>query len=653
MPCKNCLVRIVQSFLPPAARLLVKQKPYIRPAIFLKDIDKDNENEVVAFYSLEGQRYIIVLKKKEENWQVLLNKKHYARSASIMRLANLYVAPMRTLAGMKYGYIDSKGEFVIKPKFDYANDFQDNGLAVVSVNGLSGLIDSKGEFVLKPKYDTITQFTEGRAAALNNAGFKMIDESGRELTSKAHCFIGSLQDGRAVFADTAASGKYLYGYLDRQGREVIPLRYESASDFKDGRAVVKIKDKQFALIDINGRMIQTYNYNFVGNLGDGLLAFQKDDKSKFGYIVFRGNIAIQPQFTWALPFEGGRAVVNTAEDYSNKFGLIDKRGSFIIKPEYSQIDFLGEERVVVGKALDPQKPYMGSRYAVADINGNFLTAFIYNSVGKYNKGLASANDNKNTFFIDRSGKLVRTLPVVSGGGSLTIQGELIKALVDNRTAYYDMKNKIMWQQNTVIPLSNQYKVIEEKFKPNKDYLVYYPQIQGISNRRIQQSVNNKLKQLSNVKHVPSDVQLGSSYTGDFSVEFFKKNLLVLELDSYDFPFGAAHGMPFRVYPHIDLVSGSFYELKDLFKKDGNYVQVLSEIIGQQIKTDPQYDYVFPDSYKGIKPDQPFYIDENNLYIYFTPYDIAPYAAGFPTFKIPFEQIMSIISTEGDFWRAFN
>jgi hypothetical protein len=653
MPCRTCLVNLVQSFLPPAARLLIKKRPYIIPAIYLKDVDKDNENEVVAFYSLGGDKYTIILKKEANSWYVLSNKKYQSRLDSEPRIMNLYLAPVKTIDGMKYGYIDSKGEFVIRPQFDYAYDFQDNGLAVVSMNNLSGLIDSKGNYVLRPKYDNITQFSEGRAAVIDKAGFKVIDENGRELTPKAYSYIGTYKNGRALFADTGASGKYLYGYLDRQGKEVVPLKYEEASDFINGRAVVKVKDKQFALIGLNGEVIQVYNYNSVSNLGDDLLAFQKDENGKFGYIDLKGAVVIQPQYTGAMAFNNGRAVVNTSEDYNNKFGLIDRKGSFIIKPEYNQIDFLGEDRVSVGKAIDAEKPYMGSRFAVADINGNFLTEFLYNNVGKYNKGLASAADNKNTFFIDKSGKLVNTLPVVSGGGTLLIQGELIKAFVDNRTAYYDMAGKIIWQQNKVIPLNSQYKVNEVKFKPNKDYLVYYPQVEGIKNRRTQQNVNNKLKVLSQVKNVPANVQLEANYTGDFSVEFFKKNLLVLELDAYDFPFGAAHGMPTRVYPHIDLVSGSFYELKNLFKPNSNYVKVLSDIIGNMIKTDPQYEYVFPDTYKGIKPDQPFYVDENNLYIYFTPYEIAPYAAGFPTFKIAFKDIMSIINTQGAFWKAFN
>lgn len=42
-------------------------------------------------------------------------------------------------------------------------------------------------------------------------------------------------------ANTNEQGDYLYGYLNRRGKEVIPLSYESASDFQDGKALVKIK----------------------------------------------------------------------------------------------------------------------------------------------------------------------------------------------------------------------------------------------------------------------------------------------------------------------------------------------------------------------------------------------------------------------------
>jgi hypothetical protein len=57
----------------------------------------------------------------------------------------------------------------------------------------------------------------------------------------------------------------------------------------------------------------------------------------------------------------------------------------------------------------------------------------------------------------------------------------------------------------------------------------------------------------------------------FAIEFFRNKLLVLQLSSYRFPYGAAHGMPSELYPHVDLVSGRFYQLKALFKPGSNYV----------------------------------------------------------------------------------
>ena len=61
-----------------------------------------------------------------------------------------------------------------------------------------------------------------------------------------------------------------------------------------------------------------------------------------------------------------------------------------------------------------------------------------------------------------------------------------------------------------------------------------------------------------------------------------------------------------------------------------------------IKTSSSYSSVYEDGFKGINENQSFYVDENNLYIYFAPYEIAPYSSGFVTFKIPFEEIDSMI-----------
>ncbi|MGI6668722.1 MAG: RsiV family protein [Acetivibrionales bacterium] len=103
--------------------------------------------------------------------------------------------------------------------------------------------------------------------------------------------------------------------------------------------------------------------------------------------------------------------------------------------------------------------------------------------------------------------------------------------------------------------------------------------------------------------------------------------------------------------------GAFYNLEDLFKKGSDYLGRLSVIIGAKINRkaeNGQNDMLlWYDLYEGIKPDQMFCLSENSLNIYFKPYEIAPYAAGFPAFSVSFEEISDIIDKDGDFWRSFN
>lgn len=575
---------------------------------------------------------------EQENWVTLL--------LSLSRMVYLYPAKVKGIGGSKWGYINEKGTYVLPLKYEMARDFQENGLAIVQLNNLTGIINSDGYFIVNPKYDTISPFSEGRATVIDSEGFKIIDESGKVITPKAYSIISDYQEGRAVAANTNEQGEYLYGYLNRRGNEVIALSYESANNFINGKALVKMKAGSFALIDLTGKVLKSYPYEMVDDYGEGMLAFRKSNEGKWGYMDESGKVMIEPKFTGTQSFIEGKAIVNV----DNNYGLIDTQGNYIIKPNYNSLLYLGENRFALGKSPDPENPYLFPKYAIADSSGQLYTGFIYNGVSSYKDGIASAYNDENTFFIDKHGQRIAYLPNVSGSGSLTFDKSLIKGDIDLHILYFDKNGKLVWKQNTVIPLNDQYSVIENKFKPNKDYMVYYPQVQGVKN---QANVNQALKNLSGMKTIPENTQLESSYIGDFNVHFYKNNLLVLELNGYDYPFGAAHGMPIRKYAHLNLKSGEFFQLKDLFHPKADYVKVISDIIGEKIKNDDQYSYVFPDTYKGIKANQPFFISEEGLNLYFEPYDIAPYAAGFPTFTIPFEEINSILNKDGVFWRSFH
>lgn len=584
---------------------------------------------------------------------MLQNVKQKENGARV-RTVYLYPASRKEVGGSKWGYINSKGKSVLNPIYERAGNFQDNGLAIVALKGQYGVIDTTGYFLVNPQYEQIYPFSEGRATVMDHQGFKVIDESGKELTSKVYSYIGSYKEGRALFSITDRKGNQLYGFLNRWGKEVIPAIYESASDFKEGKSVVKLKEGSYALINLTGKVLQMYNYYFVGNYGEGLLTFQKSSGDKFGYMNEWGKTIIEPKFTGAEPFQDGCAIIHVSDEQNDHAGLIDKRGQYILKPNYHQILYLGEGRVAIGKAVDPEKTYMGSLYALGDITGHILTGFIFNVIKPFRNGAASAHNDHFTFFIDKRGKRISALPIVDGTGTLQFDKTLIKGEIDFRLLYFDKNNELIWKQNTAIPLKDpSYAVIEEKYKPNKDFVVYYPQITGMISNKMQAGINQFLKDSAGIKETPAHLRLESNYMGDFDVTFYKKDLLVIEINGYNYPLGAAHGMPVKKYVHFNLKTGETFDLKDLFNPIISYVKVLSELIGNQIKNKPEYHYVFPGSFKGIHLDQPFFISEEGLNIFFPPYEIAPYAAGFPTFTIPFEEVTGIIDINGDFWRSFH
>lgn len=553
----------------------------------------------------------------------------------------LYPAIFYRVGDNKWGYINDFGEFSLEPIYDFAESFQENGLAVVCIEGLCGLIDYSGKYIVKPQYQGISQFSEGRASASIKKETRMIDQKGN-IYFRTNGSLSSLIENRAGFGKIDENNEWSYGYIDRMGKIVIPAIYNYVRDFHEGKAIVENKGGSYSILNFYGKVVSTVEYNYLGEMGEGLIVFGEDFGEKNGYINEKGNIVIPAQFDMAQGFQDGRAVVALQKNSNYYYGLIDKNGKYVISPQYSDIRSIAENRIVVGKPIDPENFIIGgSKYAIANINGKILTDFIYYDVTDYHNCYASASDGKQTFFIDMLGEKVETLPSVEGNGVLSFQGNLIKANVDYRITYMDKKGNIIWRQENLVQLDHKYIVQEKKYNPNRYYLVYYPEIKGIKDKKVEKEINEKLRIMSKALNVPKDEMMEYTYYGDYDVSFFRNNYLEIELTGYTYYFGAAHGMPTRIYAHINLENGKFYELKDLFEEEVNYVEILSKIIEKQIDKKGEEMGIWPESYNRIKPNQPFFITEDALYIYFNPYEIASYAAGFPTFKIMFDKIPSI------------
>lgn len=180
-------------------------------------------------------------------------------------------------------------------------------------------------------------------------------------------------------------------------------------------------------------------------------------------------------------------------------------------------------------------------------------------------------------------------------------------------------------------------------KAKPDVKIYVPVVH-LRNAQVQKRINDQIVAVLNrvlieLGFFEESLEEMLSY---FEVKTNERNVLSLSLITYSFT-GGAHGMTIVKSLTFDTRTSESYSLASLFKPDSNYVQRLSDIVGEQIK---EWETPLLDEFKGIRPNQDFYLADHTIVLYFQLYEITPYAAGFPYFPIPILDLQDIIKPEG-------
>lgn len=174
--------------------------------------------------------------------------------------------------------------------------------------------------------------------------------------------------------------------------------------------------------------------------------------------------------------------------------------------------------------------------------------------------------------------------------------------------------------------------------------VYYPAVYGLRNGCIQRRINNEIMNLAYkmIKEQGYYENPNTTITGYYEIKTNERGILSLVLNNYAFS-GGAHGMTIMESLTFNVETGKSYSLKNLFKKDSDYVNILSDIIKEQID---ERDIPVIEEFDKISPDQCYYIADKALVVYFQLYELAPYAYGFPQFPISVYEIEDIIKEDG-------
>lgn len=179
--------------------------------------------------------------------------------------------PAKDKATKKYGYRDKQKNWVIAPAFDDAKKFDDDGCALVKVDGLYGLIDLEGKWVLPAEYDDIGKFDknglceirikEGKTklyGVADRAGSVILPTVFRkvEIPRKGSCILAS-----AYVEDPGLEGSPVWGVYSLDGKEIFAPQFLYSPSVYDDKLIVKdARTSLYGLVDVDGNVLLPIDY---------------------------------------------------------------------------------------------------------------------------------------------------------------------------------------------------------------------------------------------------------------------------------------------------------------------------------------------------------------------------------------------------------
>src|SRR5690606_21793504 len=219
----------------------------------------------------------------------------------------------------KWGAINPYGKLTTEVKYDNVSLVKDY-MAHIEGNEIRSQLE-QGK---KPdKYTSMGRFADGFVSVGVNGKYGFINANGREITPLKYDYIEPISEGTALVAivipTTSANREYAirivdelyvphhtgvryrpnspvkkinrkYGFIDKNGQEIVPLKYDEAMSFSEGMAKVRVQDK-WGFVDQTGREVISPKYESVGSFSDGLARIY--DYPKYIYIDKSGREVIQ------------------------------------------------------------------------------------------------------------------------------------------------------------------------------------------------------------------------------------------------------------------------------------------------------------------------------------------------------------------------
>ncbi|MDP3510527.1 MAG: WG repeat-containing protein [Candidatus Melainabacteria bacterium] len=267
----------------------------------------------------------------------------------------------------------------------------------------------------------------------------LLDQSGREVMTLDYMDVRPFAEGMAA---VTTNRDYLVGYIDVQGRPIIPPQFQGAGQFSEELAEVYPQSKIKGFIDLTGKQtIADQNIFDAKPFLEGLAPVrirtnenQRDNgrtsgdnlPGKWGYINKAGKIVIAPQFDDANQFHQGRA----ATKLDKQWFFIDRQGVQI-----------GEKYQAVGAFTADLAPVqVDKKWGYVAKDGKLKIAAQFDEACDYSEDLAKIKIDGKCGFIDPTGEVAIKLDYQSADHFS--EGLCATQMSDGKWGFIDKLGKI-------------------------------------------------------------------------------------------------------------------------------------------------------------------------------------------------------------------
>lgn len=190
-------------------------------------------------------------------------------------------------------------------------------------------------------------------------------------------------------------------------------------------------------------------------------------------------------------------------------------------------------------------------------------------------------------------------------------------------------------------------IVMEPIQLNRFYPhVFYNQALQMNDQRLERWLNKQsyeaATKLVMQQYDEQDTDTFTEMYGDYALKTNEKEIISSVYTNYAIFPQAAHGLTLIHAITIDLQNRQTFTLEEIFKENSDYVTVLSSLIKKQIveRNIPTFE-----PFTEIDKNQPFYIADKCIVIFFPIYAITPYYFGIPYFPISLYTLQAILKKD--------